>query len=112
MKEILAVFRFTFKDNIRKRAFILTTLLVLALIVVACARSIATTGIFPISTFWFSIVMSGSSTRVAPVMSSLSAVTSTSKEMVCGISPKVSPKSEGVTSSERPSMSTGWSILM
>ncbi len=37
MKEILAVFRFTFKDNIRKKAFIITTVLVLALIVAACA---------------------------------------------------------------------------
>lgn len=44
MKEILAVFRFTFKDNIRKRAFILTTLLVLALIVVACALPALTGG--------------------------------------------------------------------
>ncbi|HJD23478.1 MAG TPA: ABC transporter permease [Firmicutes bacterium] len=44
MKEILAVFRFTFKDNIRKRAFILTTLLVVALIVVACALPALTGG--------------------------------------------------------------------
>ncbi|HIW73692.1 MAG TPA: ABC transporter permease [Firmicutes bacterium] len=44
MKEVFSVFRFTFKDNIRKKAFILTTLLVVALIVVVCALPALTAG--------------------------------------------------------------------
>lgn len=44
MKEILAVFLFTFKDNIRKKAFIITTVLVLVLIVAACAIPALTSG--------------------------------------------------------------------
>lgn len=44
MKDIGIVFLFTLKDNVRKKAFILTTALVLILIVVACAIPALTGG--------------------------------------------------------------------
>ena len=37
MKDILTVFSFTLRDGVRKKAFQITTILVLALIVIACA---------------------------------------------------------------------------
>ena len=37
MKQILTVFAFTYKDAIRKKAFIVSTILILAAIVIACA---------------------------------------------------------------------------
>lgn len=37
MKQILTVFAFTYKDAIRKKAFIISTILILAAIVIACA---------------------------------------------------------------------------
>lgn len=44
MKDIGIVFLFTLKDNVRKKAFILTTVLVLVLIVAACAIPALTGG--------------------------------------------------------------------
>ena len=37
MRDILTVFKFTLKDNVRKKAFIITTVLVLVLIFAACS---------------------------------------------------------------------------
>ena len=37
MKQILTVFAFTYKDAIRKKAFIVSTIIILAAIVIACA---------------------------------------------------------------------------
>ncbi len=37
MKQILTVFAFTYKDAIRKKAFIISTIIILAAIVIACA---------------------------------------------------------------------------
>ena len=37
MKQILTVFAFTYKDAIRKKVFIISTIIILAAIVIACA---------------------------------------------------------------------------
>ena len=44
MREVWTVFRFTLRDGIRKKAFILTTVIVLVLIVAACAIPALTSG--------------------------------------------------------------------
>lgn len=44
MREVWTVFRFTLRDGIRKKAFILTTVIVLVLILVACAIPALTSG--------------------------------------------------------------------